>query len=437
MKARDRCRSGRPLRSGGPGCDRAASTSATVTGRSGASARATSRLVRAARASPSTRFNEQVDGVGVRRRPPRRERPVGPRSSGPRRSSGSSRKRLERLSRGAFTEKYGFSVVAPMRVRVPSSTEGSSASCWVRLNRCTSSRNRMVPRPCWPSSVAGAGDDLTDVLYPGGDRRQGHEGPGGRPGDQLGQGRLAGARWAPQHDRRQAVGLDERPQRAAGAQQVVLADDLVEGPGPHPGRQRGLGGQALVDGLGRRGGTGRGAPLGTCSAADRGGVGGASPAAGAQGAASAAVGRSEGGRRSPSAVELGASNRRWFLMPRRTSARLSETASGDEPPLPGDDDAGIAGPRREGRPPDAAPTPAARRRPGRRSARSRWRTRSPPPPVRRSDRSSRHSGPHHRPSRRTKGGTTRRSVRCSSPCPGPGWGRPPGRSRAPPPRRPP
>ena len=33
----------------------------------------------------------------------------------------------------------------------PSSTCGSSASCWVRLNRCTSSRNRIVPLPCSPS----------------------------------------------------------------------------------------------------------------------------------------------------------------------------------------------------------------------------------------------------------------------------------------------
>ena len=70
------------------------------------------------------------------------------RSSG---SSGSSRNSVERLSKAEVNEKYGFSVVAPTRTSRPSSTCGSSASCWVLLNRCTSSRNRIVPWPCSPS----------------------------------------------------------------------------------------------------------------------------------------------------------------------------------------------------------------------------------------------------------------------------------------------
>ena len=44
--------------------------------------------------------------------------------------------------------KNGFSVVAPINVSSPASTEGSRASCCARLNRWTSSRNRTVPRPC-------------------------------------------------------------------------------------------------------------------------------------------------------------------------------------------------------------------------------------------------------------------------------------------------
>lgn len=39
-------------------------------------------------------------------------------------SSGRSSKILERETRARFTSKYGFSVVAPMSVRVPSSTKG-------------------------------------------------------------------------------------------------------------------------------------------------------------------------------------------------------------------------------------------------------------------------------------------------------------------------
>jgi hypothetical protein len=48
---------------------------------------------------------------------------------------------------GAFTSKNGFSVVAPISVSRPSSTAGRSASCCALLNRWTSSRKRMVPRP--------------------------------------------------------------------------------------------------------------------------------------------------------------------------------------------------------------------------------------------------------------------------------------------------
>ncbi len=46
-----------------------------------------------------------------------------------------------------MTEKYGFSVVAASSVTVRSSTAASSESCWVLLNRCTSSMNRTVGGP--------------------------------------------------------------------------------------------------------------------------------------------------------------------------------------------------------------------------------------------------------------------------------------------------
>ncbi len=53
----------------------------------------------------------------------------------------------EREISGAFTSKYGFSVVAPMRTTSRSSTACSRASCCDLLNRWISSMNRMVRRP--------------------------------------------------------------------------------------------------------------------------------------------------------------------------------------------------------------------------------------------------------------------------------------------------
>jgi hypothetical protein len=52
-----------------------------------------------------------------------------------------------RLSSAELTSKYGFSVVAPMSVTSPSSTAGSSASCWALLKRWISSRKNTVGSP--------------------------------------------------------------------------------------------------------------------------------------------------------------------------------------------------------------------------------------------------------------------------------------------------
>ena len=53
-----------------------------------------------------------------------------------------------------LSEKYGFSVVAPIRVTVPSSTAGSSTSCCAFDHRWTSSTNRTVrKRPPFAPSI--------------------------------------------------------------------------------------------------------------------------------------------------------------------------------------------------------------------------------------------------------------------------------------------
>ena len=66
-------------------------------------------------------------------------------------SSGCSRNSRARLTSALFTSKKGFSVVAPIRLTVPFSTQGRRASCWAVLKRCTSSMNRIVRRPWWAS----------------------------------------------------------------------------------------------------------------------------------------------------------------------------------------------------------------------------------------------------------------------------------------------
>ena len=87
--------------------------------------------------------------------------------------------------------------------------------------------------------VAGALDRRPDVLDAGVHRRQLLEGPGRAAGDRQRQRGLAGAGRAPEQHRRQAVGLDERAQRPAGSDEVLLADDVVERAWPQPGGERG------------------------------------------------------------------------------------------------------------------------------------------------------------------------------------------------------
>ena len=80
--------------------------------------------------------------------------------------------------------------------------------------------------------------DLADILHPGGDRGERLERLGRRPRDQSGDGGLAGTRRPPEDHRRQAVGLDQDPQWTTRTEELLLAEHLVERPGPQPGGQR-------------------------------------------------------------------------------------------------------------------------------------------------------------------------------------------------------
>jgi hypothetical protein len=75
---------------------------------------------------------------------------------------------------------------------------------------------------------------LTDLLDPREHGAERHEPRPGRVGDDSRKRRLAGAGRAPEDDRLQKVALDRFAQRLPGRKELLLADELVEGPRPHP-----------------------------------------------------------------------------------------------------------------------------------------------------------------------------------------------------------
>ena len=109
-----------------------------------------------------------------------------------------------------------------------------------------------MPATVLAEPAPGALDAVAHVLDAGGDGRHLLEGPFGRAGDGQRQRRLAGARRSPEDRRRQPVELDEAAQRAARSDEVLLADDLVDGPRPEAGGQRRLGTQAIRDRCGEQ-----------------------------------------------------------------------------------------------------------------------------------------------------------------------------------------
>src|SRR5579875_463657 len=107
---------------------------------------ASSTIVSAARASPSATAISAPTASGSASTPSA-SRPRRTTSARAASSRGSRRHRVDLLRSGALSSKKGFSVVAPMSTINPSSTAGNKTSCCALLKRCTSSRNRIVPRP--------------------------------------------------------------------------------------------------------------------------------------------------------------------------------------------------------------------------------------------------------------------------------------------------
>ena len=132
---------------------------------------ATSRAVSARRASPaaSVTSNSTASSATDTESPSPRgsvmaRRTTARMSSAP---NGCSCRISERESRGATTEKDGFSVVAATSNTTRFSTAASSASCCVLENRCTSSMNSTVCSPlmrAWRALSTTARTSLTPAV---------------------------------------------------------------------------------------------------------------------------------------------------------------------------------------------------------------------------------------------------------------------------------
>ena len=86
--------------------------------------------------------------------------------------------------------------------------------------------------------VAGVGQHFAQFLHAAGHGAELPELAVALRGQQAGQRRLARARRAVEDHRAQPIGLQQPPQQLALAQEMLLADELVERRRPHPRRQR-------------------------------------------------------------------------------------------------------------------------------------------------------------------------------------------------------
>ena len=77
-------------------------------------------------------------------------------------------------------------------------------------------------------------DNPADVLDPGEHGRKEDKVGLTQPGQQSGQGGLAGARWASEQERRQVARLNQSPENFVLAHQMLLTDILGKGLWTHP-----------------------------------------------------------------------------------------------------------------------------------------------------------------------------------------------------------
>ena len=154
-----------------------------------------------------------------------RARPAARSSSSP---SGCSTYTAARDSRALLTSKDGFSVVAPMNVNRPDSTYGRNASCWLLLKRWISSTNRIVRRARGVARRAARSIASRMSFTPASTADSAMNSASKASRHQPRQRGLADTGRSPQDHRMRLAGLESQPQRLARAEQVRLADDVVE-----------------------------------------------------------------------------------------------------------------------------------------------------------------------------------------------------------------
>ena len=96
------------------------------------------------------------------------------------------------------------------------------------------------------AALLGLANDLAHARHAFGHGAERHEGLVGVAGEQTRERRLAAARRAPQHHARDRALLDRLAQRLAGAEQLLVAQEIVERFGPQPmgeGCRRGFAGR--------------------------------------------------------------------------------------------------------------------------------------------------------------------------------------------------
>jgi len=130
--------------------------------------------------------------------------------------------------------KKGFCVVAPM-----SALDVGQQHVLLRLVEAVD----LIDEQAGPLAVvlqpsSGRIQHVPHVLHARSRRRELDEPPLRLVGDDLGQRRLADARWPVQDHRPEPVGLDEPSQQHPLADDLLLPDVVGQPPRPHPGSER-------------------------------------------------------------------------------------------------------------------------------------------------------------------------------------------------------
>ena len=196
---------------------------------------ASSRIPSALRASPPARAAISSSTSGVELDPELAGAAPHDLAQLARRVSASSSYTCIRESSAELSSKYGFSVVAPISVTSPSSTPGSSASCWRLVEAVDLVEEEDRPPAGRPEPLAGAAraPRARSPTVAETAESSSNSAPV-TPATIRASVVLPVPGRAVEDERRHPVGLDREPERAARPDHVLLPDEAVERRGPQP-----------------------------------------------------------------------------------------------------------------------------------------------------------------------------------------------------------